>query len=315
MSSSAPVLCRTPPRSVPLPQIPEALRALWRTCSAESAESDVSRALAINFVGIAAASGEATLRQAVERLQQRTPCRAFLLVVDPTAPKITAEVAATTRAHGSLLDIVLEEITIRLPEAGFEQIPGLVRPMLVNDLPNHLFWGAVWPRAERHFDELSSLCDHVVTDSRLFLDPARELAHLAARRAGGKRLTDLTWLRLRPWRRALAEGFERLPWQPGTPTMATIRFGTPATSAALLLGSWLEHRLAAAVTLDGSGTATSLCPDLVELRVGDCEIQLVTTGSHVTAHVTTEAHCYLPFKVPVSRGQDGDLLAAAIDHG
>jgi hypothetical protein len=35
----------------------------------------------------------------------------------------------------------------------------------------------------------------------------------------------------------------------------------------------------------------------------------------IAAHVTTPAHCYLPFKLPTSRAADGDLLAAAIDHG
>lgn len=319
MSAPAAALCRTPKHTVALPQIPEALRGLWRACSAATnadAEGNVARSLAINFVGVADAAGESALRAAVDRLQHRTPCRAFLLLIDPSAGKPVAEVTATTRAHGSTQDIVLEEIAVRLPESGFAQVPGLVRPLLVNDLPNHLFWATTWPRSEPHFDELARLCDHVVVDTRSFLDPSRELGHLAARRRGGQRLTDLTWLRLRPWRRALAEAFERIPWRAGTPTDVVIQHGREAMAAALLLAQWLQDKLHAKVRLEGAtGDASAPCPSQVDLRAGDCEVQLLTIGGHVAVHVTTPEYCYLPFKVPVSRGRDGDLLAAAIDLG
>ena len=175
MSQAAPAMFRTTPRAVAPPQIPEALRGLWRTCSAENGGAEVARSLAINFLAFADASREALLRDALERLRMRTPCRAFLLVVDPATDKATAEVSATTRTHGTTRDIVLEEIAVRLPERAFDQIPGLVRPLLVNDLPNHLFWAAPWPRIDGQFDELSRLCDHVVVDTRLFAAPAREL--------------------------------------------------------------------------------------------------------------------------------------------
>ena len=43
---------------------------------------------------------------ATEQLQRRSPCRAFLLVIDEDAPTETAELTATTRKHGPLRDIV-----------------------------------------------------------------------------------------------------------------------------------------------------------------------------------------------------------------
>ncbi|MBL8730352.1 MAG: glucose-6-phosphate dehydrogenase assembly protein OpcA [Planctomycetes bacterium] len=313
MSNGAPTLCRTPPRATSLPQIPDALRAIWRSCTSEIGDADVARSLAINFVGVASAAEEADLRQAVDRLQRRTPCRAFLLLLDDTTRAVTAEVSATTRLSGGTHDIVLEEITIRIPTAGLERMPGLVRPMLVNDLPDHLFWATGWPRNERLFDDLAALCEHVVVDTRRFRSPAVEIRHLDARRQDGLAITDLSWLRLRPWRRALAEAFERIEFAPGTATDVQIRHGTGALAAAMRLGEWLETRLGAKVALDGAGAVDRACPNRVLLRCGDNEIDLQAPENQIAVHVTTAAHCFLPFKVPTSRGTDGDLLAAAID--
>lgn len=315
-ATKAPALKRTTPRIVELPKIGDALRGLWRTCSAENGDSEVARSLAINFVGVADASREGMLRDAVERLQLRTPCRAFVVLLDSSAKAATAEVAATTRMHGSTRDIVLEEIVVRVPEASFERIPGLVRPLLVNDLPNHLYWTSPWPRDEHHFDDVATLCDHVVVDSRTFEQPARDLALLDARRKNGARITDLNWLRLRPWRRALAEGFERVTWRPGTKASATITHGKSATAASQLLAKWIGEKLAADVRLGVVATANdALCPGGVDVLAGDCQVQLEANGNHIAVHVTTPEYCYLPLKVPESRGRDGDLLAAAIDLG
>ena len=312
--SNKPALCRTPACTAPPHKISDVLRSLWRTCSAGAGDSEVARSLAINFVGVAAAADEAELRDALDRLQRRTPCRAFLLLVGGEA-EVEAEVTATTLTHGATQDIVLEEIAIRLPESGFDAMPGLVRPLLVNDLPNHLFWGASWPRTERHFDDLAQLCEHVVIDSRRLQTPAHQLDLLAERRRNGQRLTDINWLRLRPWRRALAEAFERIPWRAGAQTAGKISYGKKGLAGAMLLAAWLETKLGATIQLDASGASQSLCPERVELRIDGHEVQLEAPGTHILAHVTTPEHCYLPFKVPTSRGCDGDLLAAAIDIG
>jgi glucose-6-phosphate dehydrogenase assembly protein OpcA len=238
-----------------------------------------------------------------------------VLLFDEHAKVGMAELAAATRCHGSTHDIVLEEIAIRLPEAAFAQIPGLVRPLLMNDLPNHLFWATRWPTNAATFDALAGLCDHVVVDSRRFADPERDLRAVQERRARGVRITDLTWLRLRPWRRAFAEAFERVPWTAGTPATGTVRHGRAAAAAAHRLAAWVRERLGAKIELDASGDAAAPGPDSVVVRTGGFEVELEAVPPHVRIHVTTPEHCWLPFSVPLSRGTDGDLLGAAIDMG
>lgn len=312
---SAPALLRTPTLTAEWPRIPEALRSLWRACLPDQKGADVARALAVNFVGIAAADEEEDLREAVDKLQRRTPCRAFLLLLDPAAPIGAAEVAAVTRTAGALRDIVLEEIVIRLPASALPRIPGLVRPLLENDLPNHLYWATRLPADETTLDAMAAMCDHLIVDSRRFGAVARELDAIQGRRRRGFRVTDLTWLRLRPWRRALAEAFERLPWRDGAPVEATIRHGANGLAGAQLLGNWLAARLAARITLDAAGVAGPLWPERVALAVGDCEVELATAGPQIRVRVSTPDRCDLPFLVPKSRGSDGDLVGAAIDLG
>ena len=310
---NGPTLVRTPGQPAEWKKIPDGMRKLWRMCLPEEEGFDVARSLTINFLGVADAADAGALREATERLQRRSPCRAFLLLLDETAKPGAAELAAVTRCHGSTRDIVLEEITIRLPTSAFSQLPGLLRPLLMNDLPNHLFWAKAWPAPEQTFDALASLCDHAVIDSRRFAAPAADLKPVAARRAKGKRITDLAWLRLRPWRRALAEAFERVPWQAGTPTTASIRHGKQASAAAVLLGEWLQARLAAKLQFDPSGDPTATSPEGVVVSTGGFEIELAAPRQQIRVHVTTPEHCYLPFTLASSRGQDADLLAAAID--
>jgi hypothetical protein len=310
---SGPTLVRTAPREADWRRIPDGMRALWKACLPDEQGYDVARSLAINLIGVARRDDQDALRDALERLQRRTPCRAFLLLVDDGARPGTAELAATTRCHGNVRDIVLEEITIALPWAAFPQAAGLVRPLLMSDLANHLFWATAWPPERAWFDALAAMCDHVVVDSQRFEHPAKDLAALQRRREHGQPITDLTWLRLRPWRRALAEAFERVPWRTGTHVAATIRHGRAAAAAAHLLAGWLRDRLQAEVGLDAGGDDAARTPDGVVLRTRGFEVEMVRVPPRIRVHVTTPAHCYLPFAVPMSRGTEGDLLAAAID--
>ncbi|MCA3007589.1 MAG: glucose-6-phosphate dehydrogenase assembly protein OpcA [Phycisphaerales bacterium] len=312
---SGPALLRTAPVHAEWKRIPEALRSLWRACLPDQQGADVARSLAINFVAVAAAAEEDALRETVDKLVRRTPCRAFLLLLDPAARPGTATLAATTRTHGALRDIVLEEIAVRLPASAMPQITGLVRPLLENDLPNHLYWATRLPADESTLDALASMCDHLIVDSKRFGAVARELDAVQQRRRRGHRVTDLTWLRLRPWRRALAEAFDRFPWQPGAPVTGTIRHGGNGLAAAQLLANWLQARTQAKVALDPTGGPTALCPERVALAVAGCDIELTTGGPQVRVSVSTPERCDLPFHVPQSRGTDGDLVGAAVDLG
>jgi len=306
-------LQRTPAQAVALTRLPEALRALWQQCRRGDPEGSISRSLIANFVGVAEAGGAVQLATVLDCLLQRLPCRAFLVTVDPAQPQIQATVCGASRGRGANCELLLEQIELRTSWPAFEKVAGLVRPLLANDLPTHLFWAAGGPESPRHFAVLRELADHVVVDSAAFGAPAADLLSVD-QGARADHLTDLSWLRLKPWRRALAEAFERFTWNARLPTTVTLRHGhTPgAVAKARLLGRWLEQKVLATVSRDDRGDGPGL--DSVELRHGEVLVTAqATAAGRIEVHVATAESCFLPFELPASNGSVGDLLAAAID--
>jgi glucose-6-phosphate dehydrogenase assembly protein OpcA len=303
---------RTPRHAAAPDAIHAALRAIWRDCCAEQDAGSVSRALTHNFVGIATDERADELRAAVDRVAGRLPCRAFVVALARDGTGISAEVFGAARTHGSSRDLVLEQIELRTPQSAFGDLAGVVRPLLVNDLPTHFYWSLDWPAAPREFDSLMAMAEHTIVDSARFSAPLPQLDAVELRARQGRRLTDLAWLRLRPWRRALAEGFERCDYAPEQPTRVAIRHDRAAAAAAAVLGRWLERRLDAEVSLVALDHGHAVLQE-VEIRHDDAVIRAaLRSPERIEVEVTTAAACFVPVAVPASRGSEGDLLAAAI---
>lgn len=293
--------------------VPEALRGMWHEHCGGNEDASISRALLTNLVVVVDEPREAPMRLLLEALSARLPCRAFLVAVHKGNGPFATEVHGAARLHGKTRDIVLEQIELKVPEDAFSRVPGVVRPLLVHDLPTRCYWAAPWPEDAHRFDSMAKMAELTILDSSRFLLPARELDAVEQRRRRGRRLTDLEWMRLRPWRRALAEVFERATFREHVPTEVTIRYGEAGVAGACLLGRWLESRLAATVVVEASGAPGQ---DLagVDLRHGNAHAHVeLIDGARLQVAVETEAACFLPVHVAASRGGEGDLLAAAID--
>jgi hypothetical protein len=135
---------------------------------------------------------------------------------------------------------------------------------------------------------------------------------------------DLATFRLRPWRRGLAEAFERFSWSRAGPTQARISHtqscGAVASSRAL--GRWLEQRLGASVAYQtvggasgGASAAAEHEPRALELTWGRVHVAVRRRAQPpaLRIEVTLDQVCLLPWELPASRGEPGDLLAAAFD--
>lgn len=305
-------LQRLPARPCQPRELAAALRAVWQDCWRAAQGGDVARALTSNLVVAVPAEGEAAGREAIARVFPRTPCRAFLFVVSREDRPIEAELSVVTRRHGGVHDIVLEEVVVRMPKARLGGLPGLVRPLLMNDLPSHLYWRLDWPHDAVFGKALHELCEHVIVDSTHAADAQSALARCGEWRRHGRRVTDLSWLRARPWRRALAEAFERIAFDPALPHRGTIRCGKPGLASALLLAQWLQARLGASIDVEVTDGRE---PDRLLLRAGEAEVAVEAADDDLRIDVSTCSRCYLPFQQPASRGAEGDLLAAAVDVG
>ena len=69
--------------------------------------------------------------------------------------------------------------------------------------------------------------------------------------------------------------------------------------------------------MEPDGNKESVGPDHVSLRLslpgGDIEIEVELQGGQLITHVTTQSHCYLPFRSAATRGTTAKLLSLAID--
>lgn len=309
-----PVVTQSTP--VPVTDIGKALARLWEECQDSEQGTSLSRTLTMNLIGVAHRSSEERMMAARTRLLTRHPCRAFLVFLDEACADISAEVSAETHVLRSCQQLVLEQVTLRATPGDLHKLPGLVRPLLVNDIPVHHFWGMELPADVAELWLLGELARQTTVDSSLFTDPPGDLKRLRA--AGkGRVVVDLTWFRLRPWRRGLAEAFEHFRWRREVGTQVAIRYGCDAARASShLLAYWLEERVGAEVEISSTGSRSdSLEPELVEITHGDVHVMVTRLGVEpkLTVQVTLTNQCILPFDVVASRGHPGDLLAAAVD--
>jgi glucose-6-phosphate dehydrogenase assembly protein OpcA len=201
---------------------------------------------------------EASLTAEIGDIVRSHPARVLLLVARPgmEAGNVTAEVRLRTRYLPGKQEVGSEQITLRADGRAVERLPSIVRQLLIGDLPTNIWWASEQPppTAGPLLYELAEHAQQVVYDSLGWADPARGLLATASwldrfeRGAGEGRYrvaSDLTWRRLRMWRRLVAQTFD--PYSaPGlieSVNEVTIEHGLHSVMAAWSLASWMCMRL------------------------------------------------------------------------
>lgn len=174
----------------------------------------------------------------LEGLAERHPSRTILLIPEPKARdglKAKASVQSFPLSGDFRIHICAEVIELRLGGRRAKAPASIVEPLLIPDLPVFLRWRGRPPFGEVELEELVTVTDRLIVDSREWPDvPAawRALAERFDRAA----VSDISWTRLLPWRRVLAS-----LW-PGIAELRELRVRGPR-SEALLLHGWLSSRL------------------------------------------------------------------------
>jgi glucose-6-phosphate dehydrogenase assembly protein OpcA len=240
------------PRAVDVTEIERELQHVWRSASAGDGESAILRASMLNFiVRVSDLEGEAAAVEAVARVSEVIPCRAFVLLDAGAAPQHAA-LEAWISSHCQALgpggkQLCCEQITIRVTPAATAGLPSTLLALLVPDLPTVLWWpgdaaleGPLLTRLARHVDLL-------VIDSTQFIDAGRGLGALShwARSESGPAVADVAWPRLDAWRELVAAPFDAPPFDALLQSVHAIEIEhTPGgRSPALLFAGWLGSRL------------------------------------------------------------------------
>jgi glucose-6-phosphate dehydrogenase assembly protein OpcA len=139
-----------------------------------------------------------------------------------------------------------EQVVLESDGASAGLIPSAIRSLLIGDLPTvcldfHPGLGLPW------IDELMEMADLVLVDSCL-MEPGTEPAMWRfLEREGSRRVHDLAWARLIPWRAILAEVFDEKEYLPALGTIRSVEMGFTGgpfpPPPVWLLAGWLASRL------------------------------------------------------------------------
>ncbi len=177
---------------------------------------------------------EASASRVVETmigLGVRHPSRAIILVADPKAggPTLSASITAHCQDGPEGAErICFEVVALTVHGDAAEHLSGIVAPLLIHDLPTHIWWPGDPPFSDPIFDQLVEMGDRVMVDSDEFGDLLLGLRRLTTlRRRSG--VGDLAWRRLAWWQELTAEFFDAPRFRRYLPNLnrLVIRYAVP----------------------------------------------------------------------------------------
>jgi glucose-6-phosphate dehydrogenase assembly protein OpcA len=162
----------------------------------------------------------------------RHPSRAIVLAADPKAGGPSLSASITAHCHAGLSGdepICFEVVVLTVRGDAAEHLSGIVAPLLIHDLPTHVWWPGDPPFADPIFDQLVEMGDRVIVDSDEFGDLLHGLRRLTTlRRRSG--VGDLAWRRLTWWQELTAEFFDAPRFRRYLPNLnrLVIRYAVPS---------------------------------------------------------------------------------------
>ncbi len=277
--------------SVEPDRIEQELMALWRKAAERARDSGgrlaVARACLWNFV--VHSDGERQYRRTkrtIDEVSETIPARIIALhetqgnneesqsfVVSDDGTPLRAYVEANYRkVSGGRREVVAEEITLEAPRLQSQRLPGLVRALLLADVPTALF--VANPAADSQWlPQLARDADRFLFDSgtvatgtalgqigstiaELFTPEVHPEAGVESRAGNGPQngkprppltveVADLGWLRLWPWRNLVASLFDVPQAAEKLQGLEEIQidYAPGCEPGALLLAGWLVDRL------------------------------------------------------------------------
>lgn len=199
-----------------------------------------TRTTVVNLVIVATDDEEAARAcDATRRLEGRHPGRTITLQCvdgDGDGSRVDADVVLEGAAAEGV-DVWWEEIRLRVAGPVTRHLDSLVEPLLLPDLPEALWFTGRLP--ERH-DPLLRAADTVLVDSKEAPQPSSfaSIEEMVRRYP----VVDLSWVRLRPWRRLLASLFDGGAYRPFVGGVVDVSVaGKPGPRR--LLAGWLVARL------------------------------------------------------------------------
>ena len=276
------------------------LAALW-TQEGKQGAAGVLRACSMTLVVIAEADDDAAaLGETIAALMPEHPARSiFIRLLGEGERALSQRVYQQCwKPFGQRQQICCEQIEITASDPALADLPSVILPLAVPDLPVIL-----WCRSARlvrrpEFGEIARMATKVVIDSALDTDAIDAIRRMAdAVRSGGGIAdlvwADLAWTRLTRWRETLARVFENRDTlaRLSEVNRVQVRFGPTYETAAWYLAAWAANALASVgqvVTPTISRQEASL---RLELSGGTFRVELSRQDDRLVTVVNEQSNC------------------------
>ncbi len=228
------------------------LGSLWVDLGKQE-QHGVLRACAMTFIVTVDESQDPfSVGETIAAIMHDHPSRAIVVRVSPSIrPSLDARVLAQCwMPFGGNQQICCEQIEITSSLGSLRDVPGVIRGLIVPDLPVVLYCRNRELTQNSQFQALLPLAGKLVIDSGSSgLEPLRYLASLPYT---GFQKADLTWSRLTRWRESIAQIFENPVNLRAAASLDDIEVrytGEEEPVAAYYLAAWFQHILGADVKL------------------------------------------------------------------
>ena len=257
------------------------LAGLWSSLGKQGETeggAGVLRACSMTLVVMAEESEDfQALGETIAALMPEHPARAIVVKL-----RGAGERALTERVYsqcwmpfGQRRQICCEQIELTVSDAALADLPSVVRPLAVPDLPLIL-----WCRSARlpdlpEFREIAAMARKVIVDSAGLPDPKAALGRMADAAGRGALLGDLAWTRLTRWREMLSQVFENRRYLARIERVSSVRvgFATGFEALAWYMGAWVMD------ALGGAGVRAEL--QVAPESAASLRVDLAGEGFHV----------------------------------
>ncbi len=250
------------------------LADLWVTLGKESdpnQSSGVLRACAMTLVTVVEESEDTSdVWSVMAALMPEHPSRAIVIRFRPSTQRALSSrvFSQCWMPFGQRRQICCEQIEITASDASLPDLPAVILPLAVADLPVIL-----WCRGARlfglgDFPQLARIANKVVLDSAGMGSASDILARLDGLTRSGRLLADLAWTRLTRWRQMVSQIFENRGYLERLAGVQQVRIGFGGSApppSAYYLGAWLLD------CLEGAGAKALLTWDPAE-KAGEGEL-------------------------------------------
>jgi glucose-6-phosphate dehydrogenase assembly protein OpcA len=271
------------------------LAALW-TQEGKLGDAGVLRACSMTLLVIAeAADDAAALGETVAALMPEHPARTILIVLQGDGERALSQrvYQQCWKPFGQRQQICCEQIEITASDAALADLPSVILPLAVPDLPVILWCRS--PRLARRpeFGEIAGMATKVVMDSAAAEGSTAAIVEMAEAVRRGGILADLAWTRLTRWRETLARVFENRDTLAHLAEVdrVTVRFGPGYETAAWYLAAWAANALASVgrtVTPVVGRQEESL---RLELSGGGFRVELSRQDERLVTVVNEQSNC------------------------